>query len=264
MPSADNMKQIFSFASLVILFLSLGAAGTSLGLLQANTNNGVYAICHFFISYSQAMDSDLINYNVPTCKLSIASATIAIICLALLTAIELISVSFKIYVKTLIAKILQVVIFVGSILFLLITMIVVSAGWGKTCATYKNITSSGGTPSSLFNIDCTGPQYIYGSRAGWGKTCATYKNITSSGGTPSSLFNIDCTGPQYIYGSRGSPFPPNGAEIITAAVFAGVGALFAAGALCVYIAQQQYIRSNDESFFSRELSTNMESNDNDD
>ncbi|XP_019856179.1 PREDICTED: uncharacterized protein LOC105313950 isoform X1 [Amphimedon queenslandica] len=226
MPSADNMKQIFSFASLVILFLSLGAAGTSLGLLQANTNNGVYAICHFFISYSQAMDSDLINYNVPTCKLSIASATIAIICLALLTAIELISVSFKIYVKTLIAKILQVVIFVGSILFLLITMIVVSAGWGKTCATYKNITSSGGTPSSLFNIDCTGPQYIYGS--------------------------------------RGSPFPPNGAEIITAAVFAGVGALFAAGALCVYIAQQQYIRSNDESFFSRELSTNMESNDNDD
>ncbi|XP_019856181.1 PREDICTED: uncharacterized protein LOC105313950 isoform X3 [Amphimedon queenslandica] len=227
MPSADNMKQIFSFASLVILFLSLGAAGTSLGLLQANTNNGVYATCHFFISYTQAMNSSLYNYNVPTCKLSIASATIAITCLALLTAIELISVSFQIYVKTLIAKILQVVIFVGSILFLLITMIVVSAGWGKTCATYKNITSSGGTPNSLFNIDCNGPQYVSGSSVG--------------------------------------PFPPNGAEIITAAVFAGVGVLFTAGALCVYIAQQlMYIRPNNESFYSRELNTNKENNDNDD
>ncbi|XP_019856183.1 PREDICTED: uncharacterized protein LOC105313950 isoform X5 [Amphimedon queenslandica] len=224
MPSADNIKQIFSLASFVILFLSLGAAGTSLGLLQANTNNGVYAICHFFISYTQAMNSSLLNYNVPTCKLSIASAAIATICLALLTAIELISVSFQIYVKTLIAKILQVVIFVGSILFLFITMIVVSAGWGKTCATYRNITSSGGTPRSVFNINCNGPQYI----------------------------------------SDSSPFPPNGAEIITAAVFAGVGVLLAAGAFFVYIAQQQYIRPNNESFYSRELNTNKENNDNDD
>uniref|UniRef100_A0A1X7U3Q4 Uncharacterized protein n=1 Tax=Amphimedon queenslandica TaxID=400682 RepID=A0A1X7U3Q4_AMPQE len=179
---ADNMKQIFSFASLVILFLSLGAAGTSLGLLQANTNNGVYATCHFFISYTQAMNSSLVNYNVPTCKLSIASATIATICLALLTAIELISVSFKIYVKTFIAKIIQVVIFVGSILFLLITMIVVTTGWEKTCATYKNITRTGGTPGSVFNLDCNGPQYISDS-----------------------------------YSSSIGPFPPNGAEIITAA-----------------------------------------------
>ena len=97
MPSADKVKQIFSFASLVILFLSLGAAGTSLGLIQANTNNGV--ACYFFISHTQAMNSSLRNYNVPTCKLSIASATIAIICLALLTAIELISVLFKISIK---------------------------------------------------------------------------------------------------------------------------------------------------------------------
>uniref|UniRef100_A0A1X7U431 Uncharacterized protein n=1 Tax=Amphimedon queenslandica TaxID=400682 RepID=A0A1X7U431_AMPQE len=98
---------------------------------------------------------------------------------------------------------------------------------------------------------------------GWGKTCATYRNITSSGGTPRSVFNINCNGPQYI--SDSSPFPPNGAEIITAAVFAGVGVLLAAGALCVYIAQQlMYIRSNDESPYSRELNTNMENNDNDD
>ena len=77
-----------------------------------------------------------------------------------------------------IAKIIQVGLFTGSILFLFVTMIVVSAGWGKTCATYRNITSSGGTPRSLFNIDCTGPQYFSGV----------------------------------------GPFPPNGAEIITAAV----------------------------------------------
>ena len=99
MPSPENIKRIFSFASLAILFVSLGAAGTSLGLLQANINNGAYATCHFFITYTQAMNSSLLNYNVPTCKLSIASATIATICLALLTAIELISVSFKINVK---------------------------------------------------------------------------------------------------------------------------------------------------------------------
>ncbi|XP_019856180.1 PREDICTED: uncharacterized protein LOC105313950 isoform X2 [Amphimedon queenslandica] len=227
MPSADNMKQIFSIASLVILFLSLGAAGTSLGFLQANTNNG--ASCRFYISHSQAMNSSLVDYNVPTCKLSIASAAIATICLALLTAIELISVSFKINVKTLIAKILQIGFFVGSMLFLLITMIVVSTGWGKTCATYKNITRTGGVPGSVFNLDCNGPQYI-------------------SDGLGSSI----------------GPFPPNGAEIIIAAVFAGVGVLLAAGAFFVYIAQQQYIRPNNESFYSRELNTNKENNDNDD
>uniref|UniRef100_A0A1X7U4C4 Uncharacterized protein n=1 Tax=Amphimedon queenslandica TaxID=400682 RepID=A0A1X7U4C4_AMPQE len=143
------------------------------------------------------------------------------------TVAYFLTASYHLYTCRLIAKILQVVIFVGSILFLLITMIVVSAGWGKTCATYKNITSSGGTPNSLFNIDCNGPQYVSGSSVG--------------------------------------PFPPNGAEIITAAVFAGVGVLFTAGALCVYIAQQlMYIRPNNESFYSRELNTNKENNDNDD
>ena len=98
MPSEALVKQIFSVASFVILLVSLGAAGTSLGLIQANTDNGV--VCYFFISYSQAMNASLINYNVPTCKLSIASATIAIICLALLTAIELFSVLFEINAKT--------------------------------------------------------------------------------------------------------------------------------------------------------------------
>ena len=82
-----------------------------------------------------------------------------------------------------IAKIIQGGFFVGSILFLFITMIVVSAGWGKTCATYKNITTAGAVPRSLFNLDCTGPQYV-------------------SNGDGSGI----------------GPFPPNGAEIITAAV----------------------------------------------
>uniref|UniRef100_A0A1X7U438 MARVEL domain-containing protein n=1 Tax=Amphimedon queenslandica TaxID=400682 RepID=A0A1X7U438_AMPQE len=163
----EIIKQILSVVPLAVLLLSLGAAGISLGLLQANTDNG----------------------------LSIASATIATICLALLTAIELISVSFQIYVKRLIANIIQAGFFVGSILFLFITMIVVSAGWGKTCATYRNITSSGGTSNSAFNIDCTGPQYI----------------------------------------SDVGPFAPNGADFITAAVFAGVGAVSAIGAFCYLI-----------------------------
>uniref|UniRef100_A0A1X7SP78 G-protein coupled receptors family 1 profile domain-containing protein n=1 Tax=Amphimedon queenslandica TaxID=400682 RepID=A0A1X7SP78_AMPQE len=90
---AANNNQVLFLAFFVILLVSLGAAGTSLGLLQANTDNGV--ACYFFINYSQVMDSSLVNYNVPTCKLSIASATITTICLALLTAIELISVSIS-------------------------------------------------------------------------------------------------------------------------------------------------------------------------
>ena len=96
--NAEKIKQILSVASLAVLFVSLGAAGTSLGLIQANTSNG--ASCHFFVSYSQLINESLYNYNVPTCKLSIASATIATICLALLTAIELISVLFTMDIKT--------------------------------------------------------------------------------------------------------------------------------------------------------------------
>ena len=98
MPRASIVKQVLSLATFVILLLSLGAAGTSLGLIQANTNNG--ASCRFFVSYSQLINKSLYNYNVPTCKLSIASAAIATICLALLTAIELIIVLFEINAKT--------------------------------------------------------------------------------------------------------------------------------------------------------------------
>ena len=97
MTRAANNNQVLSQAFFVILLVSLGAAGTSLGLIQANTSNGV--ACYFFINYNQTKDSSLVYYNVPTCKLSMASATIAIICLALLTAIELISVFFNINVK---------------------------------------------------------------------------------------------------------------------------------------------------------------------
>ena len=100
MPSAAIVKRIFSLATFVILLVSLGATGTSLGLIQANTSKANGVSCYFFITYSQAMNSSLYNYNVPTCKLSIASATIATICLALLTAIELISLLFEINAKT--------------------------------------------------------------------------------------------------------------------------------------------------------------------
>ena len=92
----DEIKKLLSIVSLVVL-VSLGAAGTSLGLINANTYSGTR--CNFFVSDSQARNTSLYNYNVPTCKLSIATATIATICLAMLTAIELISVAFKTHVK---------------------------------------------------------------------------------------------------------------------------------------------------------------------
>ncbi|XP_019856336.1 PREDICTED: uncharacterized protein LOC109584879 isoform X2 [Amphimedon queenslandica] len=198
MPSTENKNQVLSLVTFVILLVSLGAAGTSLNLIQANTNNG--ASCSFFITESQLEDQSLVNYNVPTCKLSIASATIATICLALLTAIELISVLFKINAKTLIAKILQIGFFSGSILFLFITTVVVSAGWGKTCATNKNITKTGAD---------------------------TY---------------FDCTGPQYLSGL--GPLAPNGAEIITAAAFAGIGVLLTIVALVLFIVKQMKSKTN--------------------
>ena len=93
----DKIKKHLSIVSLVVLVVSLGAAGTSLGLINANTDSGTY--CNFFVRDSQARNISLYNYNVPTCKLSLATATIATICLAMLTAIELISVVFNTHVK---------------------------------------------------------------------------------------------------------------------------------------------------------------------
>ena len=93
----DEIKKLLSIVSLVVLVVSLGAAGASLGLINANTYSGT--CCQFFVSDSQARNRSLYNYNVPTCKLSVATATIATICLAMLTAIELISVAFKTHVK---------------------------------------------------------------------------------------------------------------------------------------------------------------------
>ena len=94
---ATEIKQAVSVASLTVLVLSLGAAGASLGFIQANTYSGVY--CKFFITEPQATDASLHNYKTHACKLSLASATIATICLAMLTVIELISVAFKTHVK---------------------------------------------------------------------------------------------------------------------------------------------------------------------
>ena len=57
-----------------------------------------------------------------------------------------------------IANIIQVGFFAGSILFLFITMIVVSAGWRKTCATFKNITK---TQYPDLDFKCNGQQPHY-------------------------------------------------------------------------------------------------------
>uniref|UniRef100_A0A1X7U2U1 Uncharacterized protein n=1 Tax=Amphimedon queenslandica TaxID=400682 RepID=A0A1X7U2U1_AMPQE len=208
MPTAALVKQVLSLATFVILLVSLVAAGTSLGLLQANisTEFVYWKACFLFINYSQAisiLESDYpdFNFNVPTCKLSIASATIATVCLALLTAFQLCSVSFQINVKTLIANIIQVGFFVGSILFLFISMVVVSAGWRKTCDTFKNITQQ--TQYHEFVFKCHGEQPNYGL-----------------------------------------PYRPNGGEFIGAAVCAALGILFTIVALVLFIVKQ--IKSKDD------------------
>ena len=54
----------------------------------------------------------------------------------------------------LIAKIIQVGFYAGSIVFLFITTFVVLAGWGSSCL-YSNITK-------YPNLDCTGPRYVLG------------------------------------------------------------------------------------------------------
>ncbi|XP_019861038.1 PREDICTED: uncharacterized protein LOC109589388 [Amphimedon queenslandica] len=210
MPTAALVKQVLSLATFVILLVSLVAAGTSLGLLQANIPTlFVYEkACFFFLNYSQAISLIELEYpdfnsNAPTCKLSIASATIATICLALLTAFQLISVSFQINVKTLIANIIQVGFFVGSILFLFISMVVVSAGWRKTCDTFKNITKT------------------------------QYHELV-----------FKCNGQQPSYGLPYLPYLPNGGEFIGAAVCAALGILFTIVALVLFIVKQ--IRSKDD------------------
>ncbi|XP_019856341.1 PREDICTED: uncharacterized protein LOC109584882 [Amphimedon queenslandica] len=172
MPTAALVKQVLSLATFVTLLLSLVVAGTSLGLLQANlpTQSAYGEACFLFINYPQAVSiiqSAFVNpilvdfnFNSSTCKLSIASAFIATICLALLTAFQLCSVSFQINVKTLIANIIQVGFFVGSILFLFISMVVVSAGWRKTCDTFKIITQQPQYHDVVFK--CNGEQPNYG------------------------------------------------------------------------------------------------------
>ena len=100
MPSAAKTKHLVSLVSLVILVVSLGAARTSIGLIQTNTNN---VGCKFFILTAPRanISTSLTDCNVRTCtcKLSVATAAIATICLAMLTVIELISVAFKTHVK---------------------------------------------------------------------------------------------------------------------------------------------------------------------
>ena len=98
MPSAATIKHTISIVSLVVLLVSLGAASTSLGLIHTNTNGGL--MCKFFVTESQAKNASALNYNVPTCKLSLASSIIATVCLAILTVIELISVAFQKTVKS--------------------------------------------------------------------------------------------------------------------------------------------------------------------
>ncbi|XP_019856344.1 PREDICTED: uncharacterized protein LOC109584885 [Amphimedon queenslandica] len=99
-------RQKLSIASFVILFVSLGAAATSLGLIQG-TNCPQWSC-----------DDEYENISI--WQLSIASSIIATICLGLLTVIELISVLYQTNVKTLCAKILYSGLFSVSIFFLII------------------------------------------------------------------------------------------------------------------------------------------------
>ena len=79
MPATTTVLTALQIATLAVLVVSLGLTGTSLGLIQANTFGGAY--CDKFVSESQAINISLYNYNVPTCKLSLASAAIATVCL---------------------------------------------------------------------------------------------------------------------------------------------------------------------------------------
>ena len=93
-----NVKSVVvSGGLLVTLVLSLGLAFTSLGMLYSNTYGGAY--CFFYVSESQARNYSLSNYNIPTCKLSLASSAIPTICLSILTLIEIISVIFQLPIK---------------------------------------------------------------------------------------------------------------------------------------------------------------------
>ena len=86
-----EVKQfLWKITLLSFLICSLGAAGTSFGLIQANTESGTN--CRLFITDSQARNRSLLNYNVSTCQLSLASIIIATMCLALLSFIELVKV----------------------------------------------------------------------------------------------------------------------------------------------------------------------------
>lgn len=86
----EAKQSIWKITLLAIFIASLGAAGTSLGLIQANTQNGAH--CKLFVSETQARNFNLHNYNIPTCKLSLAGATIATASIALLTVIEIVKV----------------------------------------------------------------------------------------------------------------------------------------------------------------------------
>ena len=87
MPNVAAVKKPAPIISLVILTLSLGAVGTSLGLIKTIS----YDYCRIDFSNSHRSTS--------ACKLNLAGAIIATICLAMLTVIELVSVAFKIEVQ---------------------------------------------------------------------------------------------------------------------------------------------------------------------
>ena len=110
---------VLSVSIFAVLLLTLGLAITSVAFIQSNTEGG--SRCYFFVSekdarvtrrtyaryhlstiYSRSpeiLTSLLGNYNVQTCKLSLATATIATTCLAMLTVIELISIVFQLTPK---------------------------------------------------------------------------------------------------------------------------------------------------------------------
>lgn len=83
---------------LLTLLVALGGSSASLGLLQANTENGF--VCNFFITESQAKE-EMFNYNNGgSCKLSMACVIIATISISILSLIELVRVVFQANIRS--------------------------------------------------------------------------------------------------------------------------------------------------------------------
>uniref|UniRef100_A0A1X7SP35 Uncharacterized protein n=1 Tax=Amphimedon queenslandica TaxID=400682 RepID=A0A1X7SP35_AMPQE len=72
--------------------------------------------------------------------------------------------------------------------------------------------------------------------SGWGSSCLSLNSTKYP--------NLDCTGPRYILGC--GPYPPNGADFITATVCSGVANVLTIITLSFFVAKRIRSRSSDE------------------